>query len=273
MHEAMEASGAGRPAIPVLFLNETDRLDVHFQRKMCLVSGRTVGFEALLRRTDRKHDGETIPALIRRAERTQAINEIGRWVLERACTQLAEWRNNPARAGWSMAVNISPAQIISPTFIADVIDPLVRHALPPDALILEITEQASISCYPQSAAKLRVLADFGIRISLDDFGTGLSNMSRLHALPISEMKIDRCFIAGIEESRKERIIVQLLLHMAEAMDICAVAEGIENARQLRILTDMGCVIGQGFHLERPKPAGAIRDSPVAYPHPFSRAYA
>jgi EAL domain-containing protein (putative c-di-GMP-specific phosphodiesterase class I) len=190
------------------------------------------------------------------AEEIRLINEIGRWVLSEAVTELSNLRrSNP---GLTASVNLSPRELADPALGARVVDTLAAAGLPGCALTVELTETALMTDQASAMRHLRNLREYGVHISLDDFGTGYSSLSYLRQFPVDQLKIDRTFVAGVCESAEDRAVVQAIIDLASALHLQVVAEGIEDARQLELLVSMGCLLGQGYHLYRPMQVADLR---------------
>src|SRR5689334_19270628 len=190
------------------------------------------------------------------AEETGYIREIGAWVLDEACRQLAEWRDVPGllAPGFSMAVNVSTHQLANVHLVDEVLSTLLRRGVPASAVCLEITESALLHDTEDVRRNIEGLQAAGIKLALDDFGTGYSALSYLHRLPVEILKIDRSFIGHIADGSKERAIVTGMIELAHAIGMRVVAEGVETAAQLAELQRMGCDVVQGYYLAKPSPA-------------------
>ncbi len=185
-------------------------------------------------------------------EETGLIVPIGRWALETGCAQLARWR----RAGHPelrLAVNLSPRQMHEAGLGTLLAALLAKHELPPSQLELEITESHLLQKPEEVRRLLATFSEMGIRVSLDDFGTGFSSLNHLRAFPGASLKIDRSFVQSLEDAGSDAAIVRSLIAMAHSLDLKVIAEGVENVGQLRILTEYGCDYVQGFLLGRPAP--------------------
>jgi diguanylate cyclase (GGDEF)-like protein/PAS domain S-box-containing protein len=245
---------------------ERDELTMAYQPLVDLRSGRLLGFEALLRW---EHNGRQIsPAdFIPIAERSDLIEELGRWVLAEACGQTARWnRHAPADQAIHIAVNVSARHATSPDLVGDVGRALRSSGLPAALLHVEITETALLDSH--DLTPLEELRALGVKIALDDFGTGYSSLAHLQGSPVDLLKVDRSFVASDLDSSSWHI-VRAVLDMARALGITTVAEGIETEEQLELLRGAGCDIGQGYLLGRPMPAAQAqalldaRDRPAA----------
>lgn len=227
-----------------------------YQPQIEVRSGRLVGFEALIRW---RHPelGLVSPAeFIHLTEETGLIVPIGEWVLKTACAQLAGWRRRGHRE-LSLAVNLSPRQMHETGLAPLLARLLAEHGLPPGLLELEITESHLLQKPEEVRRMLAAFSQIGVRVSLDDFGTGFSSLNHLRAFPGASLKIDRSFIQGIEENGSDAAIVRSLIAMAHSLNLKVIAEGVESPTQLRVLTEYGCDYVQGFLLGEPAPAEEI----------------
>jgi diguanylate cyclase (GGDEF)-like protein len=229
-----------------------DRGELHvlYQPLVDLADTRPVGVEALVR-WHHPRLGVVSPAqFIPIAERSGTISEIGLFVLETACRQVAEW------GGLYVSVNLSPRQLQEQTLVADVLDVLARTGLAPERLVLEITESALVD-ESAGTAKLRALRDRGIHVAIDDFGTGYSSLHYLTRLPVDILKIDRSFVAELNGTPEGSGITEAILRLSQVLHLTTVAEGIETADQAAELQMLGCSVGQGYLFARPLPPAAL----------------
>lgn len=238
---------------------ERAELRVHYQPIVNLDSEVVVGFEALVRWQHPTRGLVPPMAFIPMAEETGLIVPVGRWVLETACRQAARWRRSrPATPGAPapfVSVNLSARQFAAADLVEDVATILAETGLEPGALELEITESVVMDQSETGIRVLRELRERGVRLVLDDFGTGYSSLAYLKHLPLDTIKIDRSFVAGLDEVA-DRSIVDAVIALAHGMGIGVVAEGIESQRQAERLRELGCVLGQGYLYSRPVPAAA-----------------
>ena len=224
--------------------------DVHYQPIVSLASGMCVGFESLIRWT---RNGEAIsPAtFIPIAEELGLIEPLGTWVLQQACSQFADWKRRfPTSSLDCITVNVSSRQLVQQNFFR-IVEEAVQHSrLKPCDLRLEITETALMDSPTVAAALLRELREFGVKIYLDDFGTGFSSLSHLHKLPVDALKIDRSFVKSLLLPDRPAI-VESILALARTLNTSVVAEGIESDVQARELERLGCTHAQGYLFSRP----------------------
>jgi ammonium transporter, Amt family len=219
---------------------------LHYQPVVDVLSGRVVGFEALLRWRHPTRGcmlpGEFIPL----AEATGLIVGIGEWVLRKACAQLKAWRRIQGNgSGPSVSVNLSTRQLCQRTLPGFIEGLLLEYDLDPAHLKLEITESAMMQSVKQTADILRRIKEMDIELLVDDFGKGYSSLSYLHQFPIDYLKIDRSFISGKDSEIANLPIVSTLMALARSMGIRVVAEGVEHEGQLRALLELGCPLAQG----------------------------
>jgi diguanylate cyclase (GGDEF)-like protein len=227
-----------------------------FQPVVELSTGSIYALEALARWTRR---GTDVPpeVFVRVAERCNLMDPLFRLVLAEACTQLAGWRALPGGSRLRVAVNVSPRQLASPGLPMIVNHELRAHGLTGDRLVLEITETEGMADTAVSRAVCDQLRALGVRLSVDDFGTGLSSLARLRDLPIDEVKIDRSFVANLDHDEGGRRFVRGVLAFAEEVGLAVVAEGVEREAERAALTDLGCHLAQGFLFSPPVPAEAV----------------
>jgi diguanylate cyclase (GGDEF)-like protein len=232
--------------------------DIVYQPVVDLETGRMRGVEALLR----WNRGGTTPVppnvFIPVAEQSGLIVPIGRFVLERATAQMAAWRRtHGASAPDFVSVNLSARQLARDDVPALVCRALARAGLEAEHLELELTESAVLE-NPEAARRfLDEVVKLGASLAIDDFGTGQSSLSLLPSLPFAKLKIDRSFVSEMDVDPNSFEIVRVIVGLAKALGLRAVAEGVERETQSKLLREMGCFFGQGFHYHRPLPAREI----------------
>ncbi|MDX1280690.1 bifunctional diguanylate cyclase/phosphodiesterase [Shewanella colwelliana] len=211
-----------------------------------------IGAEALLRW--QQSDGTIIPAseFVPYLEETGLLIPVGQWVLVQACTQVANWRTEH-HSELQACVNVSPLQLEHPDFIKHVHHALEQSQLAPDSLVLEITESALLRQPERVKSTLAELKSIGVRIAIDDFGAGLSSLSKLGSLPIDTLKIDAGFAKRLSEPQGKELC-QAMIQLAQALNIQFVVEGIETLKQKQILAAMGKGFGQGYFFGHPESA-------------------
>jgi diguanylate cyclase (GGDEF)-like protein/PAS domain S-box-containing protein len=233
-------------------------LVVHYQPIVSLASRRCVGFESLVRWTRK---GKPVPpaTFIPIAEEIGLIEPLGTWVLQQACAAFADWRRRFPHSGLEyVTVNVSGRQLMQQN-LPMVVEEAVRTArMQPSELRLEITETALMDSPADAARVLGELRYFGVKIYLDDFGTGFSSLSHLHKLPVDALKIDRSFVTSLLLPDRPAI-VESILALARTLKTGVVAEGIEEDVQAAELERLGCTHAQGFLFSRPLPAAAVEE--------------
>ncbi len=248
---------------------ELGQFELHYQPMFDLRSGKIAAFEGLVRW---RHPTRGLVApleFIPVAEETGLIVDIGRWVLEHGCSQLAVWRRETPLA---LSLNVSTRELQQPGYAATVQE-AIRGAFPPSALILEITERAPLVDAPGVLASLHALKDLGVRLALDDFGTGYSTLLNLSHLPVDLLKIAKPFLDATErDERNPPGLLSGIIGLGRHLGLMTVAEGIERPEQRDVLVGIGCDLGQGYLLGRPLDAAAAAKLLSAeWPHQQARS--
>jgi diguanylate cyclase (GGDEF)-like protein/PAS domain S-box-containing protein len=229
---------------------------LHYQPIWDLGSGRIVGLEALVRWQHSEHGLLPPRDFVALAEDVGLIVPLGAWVLRRACERTRAWREQNL-GNLTIAVNLSARQVQSEEFVRQVGQILHETGLPPTALDLEITESTAMQNVEATRQVLGQLSALGVRISIDDFGTGHSSLSYLKHFPINRLKIDRSFINGITRDTRDRAIVAGVLSIAHNLGVRVVAEGVETQEQASLLANLGCDEVQGFFFGAPVPESQV----------------
>ena len=230
-------------------------LTLLYQPKIDAHSGQVTAAEALLR-WDHPTRGLVPPAMfVPVAERYGLVGTIGQWVVDDACRQARAWRDAGLRM--RVAVNLSALQMRDDGLVDRLLETLQRHGVRPCQLTCEITETVAMSDTAAARRTFERLGAAGIHVSIDDFGTGHSSLAYLRQLPVEELKIDRSFVADLARSDDARAIVEAVLHMAHALGLKVVAEGVEDEVQRDLLVQLGCDELQGYLFARPMPADAL----------------
>jgi diguanylate cyclase len=231
-------------------------LDVHYQPIVSLATGAIEGFEALARW---RHGDEWVAPVefIPVAEESGLIIPLGEWVMTEACAQLARWRQLTGCGNLTMSVNVSPRQLRTSDVVAMVGRALDDGGLEGSALWFEITESSMMLDTSDTVATLDALHGMGVKVCVDDFGTGFSSLSYLQKFAIDRLKIDRSFVVAMEQGDESKSLVSAILAIARTLDIDVVAEGIETSVQAETLLGLGCRGAQGYHYGRPSPANTI----------------
>jgi diguanylate cyclase (GGDEF)-like protein/PAS domain S-box-containing protein len=236
---------------------ERDEFVLHYQPIVDLATGAIVGMEALLRWQHPERGLVGPDTFIPVAEDCRLIIPIGEWVLGEACRQLRRWHDQ-GFTSLRIAVNLSARQFQQQD-LAETVEAALRATdLPAQSLELEITESVAMHSAEWTASVLRVLQRMGVRISIDDFGTGQSSLSYLKHFPLTTLKIDRAFVKDIHVNSDGEAIVKAVIALAHVLKLRVVAEGVETAEQIAFLRDVGCEEVQGYFYSQPEPAAALR---------------
>ena len=232
-----------------------DALEIHFQPKLDAQTLELQGVEALARWRHPAR-GDIPPSLfVALAEGAGLIGALGACVFRMAAAQCRAWMDagRPLR----IAVNVSPAQFESPDFVAELAATIDAYGVDPDLMKIEITESLLISDTPDMRRRVADVRALGLQISIDDFGTGFSNLAQLATLPVGELKIDRSLVLAADQNAKSRAILNAIVTMAHGLDLTVVAEGVESWRQLASLQKLGCDEVQGFLFSAALPAATF----------------
>jgi diguanylate cyclase (GGDEF)-like protein/PAS domain S-box-containing protein len=236
---------------------ELEHFHVVYQPIVDLTNGTIRGAEALLR-WHHPDIGDIPPGLfIPLAEQAGSIGLLGEFVLAEALRQLAAWADEHPRHRLSMGINLSARQITDPQLPLNILGLLARHHLPPDRLVLEITEQSVLVDFPTARSVLHELRSHGVAVAIDDFGTGYSSLRYLDNLPPDILKIDRDFVEKASRDARSAALVRSVLQMGAQLDMVTVAEGVQTATQAITLRDLGCQYAQGYLFSHAIPADAF----------------
>jgi diguanylate cyclase (GGDEF)-like protein len=232
---------------------------VHYQPLVQFARNEVIGFEALVR-WEHPERGLLPPSeFLATAEDTGLLIPIGAWVLQEACAQAAGWSaESPDAPNLTVSVNLSARQLADPELIATVESALTSAHLDPSLLVLEVNEGVLMHDPEHAVDVLQALAKQGVRVGIDDFGTGQSSLGYLKILPVHTLKIDRSFIGGLGTDAEDTAIVAAIISLAHSLGLAVLAEGVENAVQLGALRDLGCDLGQGYYFARPQPGEVVR---------------
>ncbi|HEY9558173.1 MAG TPA: EAL domain-containing protein [Acidimicrobiales bacterium] len=261
-------SGAGRRASDGSFDRTLDaeirrgierrEFEVHYQPVVQLADGTWQGTEALVRWNHPERGLLPPAAFIDTAERSGAIIELGRLVLEDACRQWRSWYD--AGAVLQIAVNLSGRQLADADLPVLLERTMRAVGMPPGVLSLEVTETSLVEDIDLASEVLKRAADIGATIAIDDFGTGWASLTYLRQFPVHALKVDRSFVAGLGSESADEAIVASILSLGSELGLTVVAEGIETADQAAHLQRLGCSLGQGFLFSRPLPADQLTPS-------------
>jgi diguanylate cyclase (GGDEF)-like protein len=232
---------------------ERDALELYFQPKADVASGRIVGFEALARWHDPELGIVSPSDFVPVAEQTGLISGLGRWVLDRVCAEVKRWEQPLRASGARVSFNVS-AREFGPRFSSEVAATISAHGCDPALLQIEITESAIMQDEEATIAALRELKALGLSIALDDFGTGYSSLAYLQRLPVDALKMDGSFIRSIAVDAGAASLTRSIVAMGKALGLHVVAEGVEKQAQRALLESWGCDAIQGFLVGHPVPA-------------------
>jgi diguanylate cyclase (GGDEF)-like protein len=237
---------------------ENDEFELYYQPQVETGSGRILGGEALIR-WHHPNNGFVSPGLfIPIAEESQLIVEIDKWVINAACIQLRNWRDEN-RPLVRIAVNLS-ARFFRQPGVIDILQTITkRHQIAPEYLELEITEGTLIQDIESAILVLKELTELGFQLTIDDFGTGYSSLTYLKKLPIHKLKIDKSFVDHCSEDNVDGSLVKTIINMAKTLELACIAEGVELKEQLEFLKSNGCAEIQGYYFSKPKPAAEFAE--------------
>ncbi len=210
-----------------------------------------MGAEALLRWIHPVRGHVPTADFIPLAEESGLILQIGAWVMDAACLQLAEWAGHAGLCDLTISVNVSALQFQQDDFVAQILSALARTGARPDRLKMELTESLMVTDVESTIAKMHVLRGAGVSFSLDDFGTGFSSLSLLKRLPLDQLKIDQGFVHNILTDSNDAAIAKMVIALGQSMGLEVIAEGVESADQRAALADLGCHAFQGYLFGRP----------------------
>ncbi|MHB1988848.1 MAG: putative bifunctional diguanylate cyclase/phosphodiesterase [Acidimicrobiales bacterium] len=237
-------------------LEAGDQLSVMYQPIADLSTGDVLRVEALARWEHPVHGWIPATEFIEIAEQMGLVDQVTEFVLTEALTRASEWRRSGLQVG--LAVNLSGRELSNEQIVDLVATRLEESDFPAPSLTLELTETEVMADLGEASAVLTMLARLGIRIAVDDYGTGYSSLAYLHRLPVQELKIDRSFVTNLEDDASNRIIVRSSIAMAHSLGLSVVAEGAEDEVTCAILADAGCDSVQGYYLSRPKTAADLQ---------------
>lgn len=241
-------------------LSEQRGLLLHYQPQVDQ-RGRLIGAEALVRWQHPQRGlippGEFIPL----AESTDLIFPLGRWILREACRQLVSWQDHPVLGQLTLAVNVSARQLHRADFASEVLAILAESGADPQRLELELTESQLAMDVEAIILRMEELRRHGVSFSLDDFGTGYSSLGYLKRLPLSRLKIDRCFVRDLLSDANDAAIIRTIVALGQTLDLEVIAEGVEDAEQREALLQSGCQLFQGYLFATPGPARLLEQWP------------
>jgi diguanylate cyclase (GGDEF)-like protein len=230
---------------------------VFYQPVVSLATGRVAGLEALVRWQHPTRGLLAPAAFLDAAEQTGAIVALGAWVLEEACRQAAVWKQRYPSHPFTMAVNLSPTQLLRDDIVDSIGHALRGSGLEPSDLVLEVTEGVMVDDTAVTVERLHALKELGVQLAIDDFGTGYSSLSYLRRLPFDILKIDKLFVDGLSEGAAESAFAGAIIKLAQTLQLETVAEGVEHAAQVDKLRHLGCELAQGYRFAKPLHADGV----------------
>lgn len=251
MQQALEQRSQLENALHGAIANNELRL---FYQPLVDDRGQIISVEALIRWLHPKQGMIAPLQFIPLAEETGLILSIGHWVLETACTQLEAWKDGIETQKLSIAVNISAKHFYQTKFVDSIRNLIAQYTIQPLLLKLELTESMVLENIDLAIEKMQELKALGIVLSMDDFGTGYSSLNYLKQLPFDQIKIDKCFVNGIIDAPNDAFIVDTVIALGQRLGMNVVAEGVENAKQWKLLQRLGCGTFQGYYFCKPVPA-------------------
>ena len=252
-HESMNDHAVERLEIENGIRKAAEKGEIHvrYQPLIDLATGTMKGVEALARWNHPTKGAISPGRFIPIAEETGIIVPLGYWIMEEACRQAAEWRNEFDLEAFTVSINLSGKQLQRDDVVDRVAEILYITGLAPHALKLEITESVLMSDRAAVVEKMRLLKELGIKLALDDFGTGYSSLSTLGSFPVDTLKIDQSFVSRLGEEEEAASIVQAIISLSCSMKMDVTGEGVETEVQRQLITGLGCHTGQGYLFDPP----------------------
>ncbi|WP_439850668.1 putative bifunctional diguanylate cyclase/phosphodiesterase [Pseudomonas syringae] len=235
---------------------EKHAFEIVYQPKLNLVTGQICGLEALLRWPRPGQQGVSPAVFVPVLESLGLIGEVGNWVVDRVCAQIAQWQRSGLGL-FQVAVNISGQQISNSSLVADIRQALTRHRVAPQWLEVELTESSLMENTSHTIATLETLRANGVSISIDDFGTGYSSLAYLRRFPIDKLKIDIAFIREVTSNPQDAAIARAIIELAHSLGLKVIAEGVETPEQLAFLRESQCDQIQGYLISKPLPLAEL----------------
>jgi diguanylate cyclase (GGDEF)-like protein len=234
---------------------EQSQMTLHYQPVLSLATGEVISVEALLRWHHPDHGQVTPELVIELAEQTGLIGPLTYGVIDKALAQTARWRQQDLPL--NISINLSMHNLHDPDLSRRVGEALKQHGIPGECLTLEVTETAMMSNPRRALTAMKELDKLGIRLAVDDFGTGFSSLSYLKSLPVDVLKIDKSFVMGLDRDKSDQAIVQATLSLGHSLGLEVVAEGVETRQSWNFLRNHGCDAAQGYHMSKPLPDGEL----------------
>lgn len=252
------------PAADMDFASQVETaLDAHqfymvYQPQVDFNTGKLKGVEALVRWRHPEKGIVSPDKFIHVAELTGLIVPLGKWVMRTACAQAAQWNHHPVLGQAEVAVNVSALQLKSGDLVEDILQILKETGLPPQRLVVELTESSFVQDDGENLRTMHRLKEAGIKLAIDDFGTGYSCLSYLRDIPGDYLKVDRSFVMELPGHNKAEAVIQAIVSLGKSLDYRIIAEGIENEAQASFLKGIGCDIAQGFLFSKALEAQALQ---------------
>jgi EAL domain-containing protein (putative c-di-GMP-specific phosphodiesterase class I) len=236
---------------------EERQLELHYQPQIELRTGEVIAVEALVRWNHPRLGNVPPLEFLPLAEDAELMGPLTDLVLDKAMAQCASWRAEGREL--AVAVNVSTTNLLDPAFPMNIQRRLAQQGLPPEALVVEITETTAIADFDACKRAIEQLRGMGLIVSVDDFGAGFTSLAYLSSLAVGELKLDRSFINGLAVAREERnlALVRSTIDLAHALGLRVVAEGVEDAASLELLSQLQCDHAQGYLISRPQPAAEL----------------
>jgi diguanylate cyclase (GGDEF)-like protein len=235
--------------------DDRSQIAMHYQPQVCLLSGRVEGVEALLRWQHPRHGAINTQDLISMAEHSSVMHLLTNRVIDAVVEQVGTWNADGIRLRAS--INVSARDLYGHDIVPRLSEQIATHGVDPGQIQIEITESALLGDPNRAMATVNRISDLGIAVALDDFGTGFSSLQHLRKMPISEIKIDRSFVAGMAHNHDDAAIVRSTVQLARSLGIRTVAEGVETEYTRQLLAEAGCTLVQGWLTAHPMPATDI----------------
>ncbi|MBV9099195.1 MAG: EAL domain-containing protein, partial [Frankiaceae bacterium] len=230
---------------------KADELVLHYQPVVCPKTGEVRGVEALMRWQHLPDvllmPDDFLPAVAH----TPVMHDLTAWVIAEACAQIPRWDLA------TMSVNIAAGDVVRPALVTEIDAALAANGLEPKRLVVELTEHAAVQGMSAAARVLHDLRQLGVGVALDDFGTGYSSLLYLRDLPVTEVKVDRAFVSGVDKNDDDAAIVHSVVELAHAVGLTVVAEGVERVEQAQFLAGIGCDFAQGYLYAAPTPPADV----------------
>jgi EAL domain-containing protein (putative c-di-GMP-specific phosphodiesterase class I) len=231
---------------------QNQEFELYYQPIISFKTGKISGFESLVRWQSPKRGFVSPGSFIPIAEETGLIIPLGKWILEQACRQMRSWQEQFSDCQtWIISVNLSIRQFSQPNLVEQIEEIIQLTGINPHSLKLEITESMVMDDVEEAINLLHRLKTLGLRLSMDDFGTGFSSFSYLHRFPMDTLKVDRSFVSNMNQSGKNQAIVTAIITLAHKLDLDVVAEGIETKAEMESLQALNCEYGQGYFFSKP----------------------